>query len=472
MTIHNFGSVCSGIEAASFTLNPMGIKTLWLSEIAEYPSRFLSEKYPDHPNLGDMTNIPDKIANEEIPAPDMLVGGTPCQAFSLAGWRNGVNDERGQLTLKYIDIINAIDSKRAENNEGRAVFFWENVEGALTDKTNAFGCFLAGLAGLEEPVVVPKFKSAGVLYGPTRNIAWRVLDAKYFGVPQQRKRVYVLGGGKDFHPENVLFEMGERQQDPYRISSPRQDGFINSLFGEEAANPNIDIIKSLTRKINGHDIEVFRSYSDCLYAAYGTKWNGNAAAFNGSLFVAQDGRLRRLSPIECERLMGFPDNYTSVANPRLTHRYQATGNSWAVPVIRWIMYRLLEVTNKDIHHDITLPQVPTIRRREYTLYLLDEFTNTTNGYLNASNYCYDFVLSNMLDIIDTEPDEKLYISPAGCAGILRRKREHNAGMNARLEIVLGNCSVDTELKSIMGIATALRNLNIVNDERASCIMNK
>ena len=438
MPIHNFGSVCSGIEAATFTLQPMGVTPLWLSEIAEYPTRFLAAQYPDHPNLGDMTNISNMIANNEIPAPDMLVGGTPCQAFSLAGWRNGVNDERGQLTLRYIDIIDAIDAQRAEQGLGRATFFWENVEGALTDKTNAFGCFLAGLAGLDAPVQVGRFKSAGVLYGPIRNIAWRVLDAKYFGVPQQRKRVYVLGGGLDFHPENVLLEMGNRFQDPYKLREPQQQAVID-LFAEEGSEVNQNVIRPLRREINGHDIEVFRCYSDCLYAAYGTKWNGNAAAFNGSLFVSQDGRLRRLTPIECERLMGFPDNYTAIANPRLTNRYQATGNSWAVPVIRWIMNRLLDTVNNNIEHPIVLPP-PTISNNDFTLHLLDDFTNVGGRVLNASNSCNDFVLTNMLDIVDTEPDEKLYISPTGCAGILRRKREHNAGMNARLEIVLENCS--------------------------------
>lgn len=438
MPIYNFGSVCSGIEAASFTLLPLGVNAVWLSEIADYPSRFLAEQYPDSPNLGDMNEIPEMITAGKIQAPDLLVGGTPCQAFSLAGWRNGVNDERGQLTLKYIDIIDAIDAKRAENKQDRAVFFWENVEGALTDKTNAFGCFLAGLAGLEEPVQVGKFKSAGILHGPDRNIAWRVLDAKYFGVPQQRKRVYVLGGGKDFHPENVLFEMGHRFQDPYKLPVESQS-LSPGLFAEWQPMVNQDIIKPLRRDINGHDIEVFRCYSDCLYAAYGTKWNGNAAAFNGSLFVSQDGRLRRLTPIECERLMGFPDNYTAIANPRLTNRYQATGNSWAVPVVRWIMTRLLETTNKSNKRQVTLPQ-PNIAKDRYTLHLLDNFTPVGDGFLNASNSCYDFVLSNMLDIIDTEPNEKLYISKAGCAGILRRKREHNARMNARLECVLEICS--------------------------------
>lgn len=437
MPINNFGSVCSGIEAASYTLNPMGVKALWLSETAEYPSRFLAAKYPEHPNLGDMADIPQRITSNDIPAPDMLVGGTPCQAFSLAGWRNGVNDERGQLTLKYIDIIDSIDAKRAEEGKGPAIFFWENVEGALTDKTNAFGCFLAGLAGLDEPVTVKRFTSSGILFGPKRNIAWRVLDAKYFGVPQQRKRVYVLGGGRDFHPENILFEMGGYFDDPYKIKDKQQN--LQTLFPDEETEVDQEIIKPLRREINGQDIEVFRCYSDCLYAAYGTKWNGNAAAFNGSLFISQNGRLRRLTPIECERLMGFPKDYTAIANPKLTNRYHATGNSWAVPVIRWIMERLLNSVNNNITETVELPS-PYLRDDNHSLYLFSDFTSVGSKFLNASNRCYDFRLANMLDIVDTEPDEKLYISPTGCSGILRRKREHNAGMNTRLESVLENCS--------------------------------
>lgn len=232
--------------------------------------------------------------------------------------------------------------------------------------------------------------------------------------------------------------MGNRFQDPYKLREGPQQTVLD-LFGEKKPEVNHDVIRTLRRKINGHDIEVFRCYSDCLYAAYGTKWNGNAAAFNGSLFVSQNGRLRRLTPIECERLMGFPDNYTAIANPRLTNRYQATGNSWAVPVIRWVMDRLLETTNNGIHRPVVLPR-PTIQNDNYTLYLLDDFTPIAELYLNASNSCYDFVLTNMLDIIDTEPAENLYISPAGCAGILRRKREYNAGINARLEVVLENCA--------------------------------
>lgn len=452
MKIHTFGSLCSGIEAASFVLKPMGIHPLWVSEIADFQSKFLALRYPDIPNLGDMNDIPQLILEGEVEAPDFLCGGTPCQAFSLAGWRNGINDHRGLLTLKYIDIVDAIDSIRLGNGLNRTVFFWENVEGALTDKTNAFGCFLSGLMGLEKPLIsplgivtkrmgkdgkeiisYPRWASSGMLQGKNRNIAWRVMDAKYFGLPQQRKRVYVLGGGKDFHPENILFEKGGFISDPYK--GQHEDSLMPSLFDEiEAQNKESDF--ELTKVINGHKIEAFRSYSDCLYAAYGTKWNGNAAAFNGSLFFAQDGRLRRLSPKECERLMGFPDDYTLIEGCKDTQRFQATGNSWAVPVIKWIANRLISNKNDNI-----VMTKPTMIFLDANLFLLENFAPLKDGsYINASKIPYDYQLSNMLDIADTECPEKFYITEKGCDGILRRKYEHNARMNIRLESVLKNCS--------------------------------
>ena len=434
--IKTFGSVCSGIEAASFVLKPLGVTPLWLSEIADYPSRFLAEKYPDAPNLGDMNDIPELIHNGDVDIPDLLCGGTPCQAFSLAGWKNGLEDQRGQLTLKYFDILNEIDAVRLERGKGRAMFFWENVEGGLTDKSNAFGCFLAGLAGLEEPLVVGKWKSAGVLYGKDRNIAWRVLDAKYFGVPQQRRRIYVVGGGKEFHPERVLFEVGGILNDPYKNFEHKDQQL--SLFSTDTDDvpANDSVVNNLVKVVNGVGIEAFRCYSDCLYAAYGTKWNGNAAAYNGSLYFAQNGRLRRLTPLECERLMGFPDNYTYLPQCSPTNRYQAAGNSWAVPVIKWIMNRLMSYHSIP---DVPIPQ-PT-EKGDYKILLLNNFTPRGHVYLNASDICYDYTLSSMLDIVDTEPDEQFYISPRGCDGILRRKYQHNLGMNSRLEEILKQCSL-------------------------------
>lgn len=446
--IKTFGSLCSGIEAASFVLEPLDIKPLWLSEIADYQSKFLASRYPKVPNLGDMNDIPEKISKDEIDAPDFLCGGTPCQAFSLAGWRNGINDDRGQLTLKYIDILNGLDEKRKREGKPKTIFFWENVEGALTDKTNAFGCFLAGLLGLNEPLisplgkiknetdkegntitVYPKWSSAGIIKSPNRNIAWRVLDAKYFGLPQQRKRIYLLGGGSEFNPEQILFEKGDIIEDPYKVN---RDKNSPSLFDNDKESVSFE----LTKEIEGHSIEAFRSYSDCLYAAYGTKWNGNAAAFNGSLYFAEDGRLRRLSPLECERLMGFPDNYTLIPGCRDTQRYQAVGNSWAVPVIQWIMDRLINPKRNNIPIEFESYSVGDGR-----LYLLKDFNHIRNGvYLNASSIPYNYKITNMVDIADVNTAEKFYITARGCAGILRRKNKHKAGMNKRLEIVLENCS--------------------------------
>lgn len=419
LRIKTFGSVCSGIEAASFVLKPLGVKPLWLSEIDDFPSKFLSSKYPDSPNVGDMNNIPDLLKDNTIEAPDLLCGGTPCQAFSLAGWQNGLYDHRGQLTLKYIDILNTIDEIRAAQGKSQAQFLWENVEGVLTDKTNAFGCFLAGLAGLKEPLTTSKWSNAGIVHGKTRNIAWRVLDAKYFGLPQQRRRIYVIGGGTDFHPENILFDKGGIISDPYKMTKDE----CLSLF-ETRVKP--DVPNELTRTINGHKIEIFRTYTDCLYAAYGTKWNGNAAAFNGSLFVAQNERLRRLTPIECERLMGFPDNYTLLKNATLTNRFRASGNSWAVNVIKWIMDKLI----------YEKADIPLYSLKNGVTQLKDFTQIDRDCYINGSVFPYDYKLVNFLDFVDTEPDDKLYISKNGCSGILRRKYERNAGMNSRLEAVL------------------------------------
>ena len=135
--IETVGSICSGIEAASVAWEPYNFEFKWFSEIADFPSRVLNEKYPDIKNLGDMINIPDMLLNKEIDAPDLLCGGTPCQAFSLAGWQNGLDDDRGNLTLRFVDIVEANDRRRLEENKKRSIVFWENVEGVLTDKTNA-----------------------------------------------------------------------------------------------------------------------------------------------------------------------------------------------------------------------------------------------------------------------------------------------------------------------------------------------
>lgn len=416
LEIKTVGSICSGIEAASVAWKPLGVSFKWFSEIAAFPSNVLKSKFPDINNLGDMNIIPKLIENGTIDAPDLLCGGTPCQAFSYAGNQQGLKDDRGNLTLKFVDIIKANDKIRKTNNQEPCVVFWENVEGVLSDKTNAFGCLVSTLAGLKNVYSLDKWPTAGLLEGPKRNVAWRVLDAKYFGLPQQRRRLYVLAGGKDFHPESVLFEIKKNEA----VQSP---------------------VFELTATKEGHKFEIFRQYSDCLYAAYGTKWNGNAAAYNGSLFVVQDQRIRRLSPLECERLMGFPDNYTNISGSSRTNRYQAIGNSWAVPVVRWIGNRLIN----DIGEDILLSKnkqyiqklVVKIGRNNYFYDLSNGIVELHDSVvLNCSVQPEKCVYKSLLDIVSADAPEEIYISPVGCKGIIRRHGERKMSINDRLEKVL------------------------------------
>ncbi|HCM9656678.1 TPA: phage N-6-adenine-methyltransferase [Enterobacter hormaechei subsp. hoffmannii] len=217
-----YGSVCSGIEAASKAWEPLGWKPAWFSEIEPFPSAVLAHHWPEVTNLGDMTKIADAVRAGEVEAPDVLVGGTPCQAFSIAGLREGLSDDRGQLTLSYVELANAIDAKRRERGEPEAIIVWENVPGVLSSKDNAFGCFLAGLAG-ESSELQPaggKWTHAGCVSGPERVIAWRVLDAQFFGVAQRRRRVFVVASArKGFDPAEVLFEFDSVRRD----SAPRRE---------------------------------------------------------------------------------------------------------------------------------------------------------------------------------------------------------------------------------------------------------
>lgn len=407
------GSVCSGIEAASVAFESSSFEFSWFSEIATYPSRLLAARYPAIGNLGDMCSIPERIVNGEVASPDLICGGTPCQAFSLAGWKKGLGDDRGNLTLKFVDIVDANDRVRLEKGCAPTIVLWENVEGVLRDKTNAFGCFISSLAGLEHELPVRRWPAAGVLRGPTRNIAWRVLDAKFFGLPQQRRRLYVMAGGKDFSPESVLFEKG----------TP-----VEAIFKDA---PTLTFVK------DGVRFETFREYTDCLYSAYGTKWNGNAAAYNGSLFVLQDDRLRRFTPIECERLMGFPDAYTELPKCKPTSRYQALGNSWAVPVVRWIGERI----------------VATLRGQGTSNALVgwDDYGGMDGQYFEMGKgqsrsrfgrtvWAADRPLSekssSLESVVEIVVDERCFITPAGCKGILRRSEERSLQINPRLERAL------------------------------------
>ena len=219
-----FISLCSGIEAASVAFGPLGWKAIAFSEIEAFPSAVLAHHYPDVPNMGDMSRFEDWPEQLFIDA-DAIVGGPPCQAFSIAGARAGLDDPRGNLTLTYSKLINHADVIRIRHGRPPVVCLYENVPGLLSDKTGAFGCLLAGLAGEECELVPPgkRWTDAGAVLGPQRAIAWRILDAQFFALAQRRRRVFVVASArKGFDPATVLFEFDGVRRDTAPSREARQ----------------------------------------------------------------------------------------------------------------------------------------------------------------------------------------------------------------------------------------------------------
>lgn len=348
-----FGSVCSGIEAASVAWRQMGWKAAWFAEIDRFPSLVLAHHYPQVRNLGDMTKIARMVLVGDVEAPDVLVGGTPCQAFSVAGMREGLADERGQLTIKYVELADAIDFIRRRRGEPEAIIIWENVPGVLSSKDNAFGCFLGGLAGESCELQPPggKWPNAGCVFGPARTIAWRVLDAQYFGVAQRRRRVFVVASSrKDIDPAAILFEFEGVRRDsaPSREAWQRAAG--GALSGVDLRNGAIT--GSVAHTLQAGDHAPDPGGTPHVISVHGTqdpdirhdvahtlgRNNGQENAVLCRMAV------RRLTPTECERLQGFPDGYTLVtvrSKPAADGpRYKALGNSMAVPCMVFIGRRI------------------------------------------------------------------------------------------------------------------------------------
>ena len=264
-------SICSGIEAATVAFHPLGWEPIAFSEIEAFPCAVLKRHYPTIPNLGDMTAW-SKWDWELLAEADLLVGGTPCQAFSVAGLRAGLEDQRGQLTLSYIHILDHVDEIRSLYGKEPAICVWENVHGVLSSKDNAFGAFLGGLCG-EDRELVPsgkRWSDAGCVYGPKRTVAWRVLDAQYFGVAQRRKRVFVIASARDIDPSEILFEFDSVRRDtpPSREawkditrsvggSSAFRDTPILNDQGGSVMSVEDGLVGTLRRETHGHEPIVF-----------------------------------------------------------------------------------------------------------------------------------------------------------------------------------------------------------------------
>ncbi len=435
----NYLSVCSGVEAATVAWHDLGFNPIAFSEIEKFPSEVLKHHYPTIPNMGDMNKYKEWNLNEPI---NLLVGGTPCQSFSVAGLRKGLEDPRGNLALTYVGILDKFRPKWC---------VWENVPGVLSSNGGRdFGSFLGALVELG--------------YG----FSYRVLDAQYFGVPQRRRRVFVVGCLGDWEsPAKVLFESSCLRRDPPPSREKRKEvtGFTSSSFGSygegvgtiRASGGDLgggsETLVTFDRQSSGEygtqqvastvAARDYKSASDLIAKVYethpadsrvkemgdvsqtvtsrwgtgggnvplvqaislqdvsgrdkkqnGKGWNDDGVSYtidthatqgvvkayslredakannfsatplevtpalqalrpsvqshHAQTFVSQSMAVRRLTPIECERLQGFPDGYTNIPwrgkdeSPD-GQRYKAMGNSMAVPVMRWIGKRIKEI---------------------------------------------------------------------------------------------------------------------------------
>ena len=386
----NYLSVCSGVEAASVAWKGLDWNPLAFSEIEKFPSEVLQHNYPNVENLGDMTNY--KEWNFGKQSVDVVVGGTPCQSFSVAGLRKGMEDPRGNLALTFCAILDKFRPKW---------FVWENVPGVLSsNKGRDFGSFLGAVAELG--------------YGAS----YRVLDAQNFGVPQRRRRVFVVGHLGDWSPTaEVLFEPESLSRHIEESRKKRKDTPRDSSLGIDTSGPlaardykdmgtdgltktsakmipllhqnHIDALCARDYKGLNSDsldkkaiVEVFENHPQdsrvtemgdtchSVTARWGTGGgnvpfalaentigrqplnggNGNGYTEKTPMYtlnatgvhgVSNQMAVRKLTPVECERLQGFPDNYTNIKeNCPDGHRYKAMGNSMAVPVMKWIGTRI------------------------------------------------------------------------------------------------------------------------------------
>lgn len=292
-------SVASGIEAASVAWSPLGWRAVGFSEIEPFPSRLLQHHYPDVTNFGDMNNYKEW----DVEPFDVLIGGTPCQSFSSAGLRRGLDDPRGNLALVFCGLVDRFRPRYV---------IWENVPGALSSSGGRdFGSIVGALVELG--------------YG----VCWRVLDAKHFGVAQRRRRVFLVASVDGWHraaatlfeSESSLRNPAPRRQRQEELAPPLKKGFGD---GRGSDDP-----------LCWWDGGQLSQTADAVLYKKQTMPEKNRfpACFEGE-------HVRFLMPEEWELLQGFPWGYTDVPGALASDRYKALGNSFPVPVIRWLGERI------------------------------------------------------------------------------------------------------------------------------------
>ncbi len=401
------GSLFDGIGGFPLAALRNGITPVWASEIEPFPIKVTQHHFPNMKHLGDIT----QINGAEIESVDIITFGSPCQDLSVAGKREGLSGERSGLFSHAVRIIR--EMRAATDGKFPRFAVWENVPGAFSsNKGQDFRAVIEEIAETEIPMPRSgKWATAGMVRTERVDVAWRTLDAQYWGVPQRRKRIFLVAdfagqcaGEILFKPEGLsrhLTESGEKRQgattDVKRsIRKTKQYLFENHSQDTRYVGPlEVSPTVSATFGMGGNNqpFVVNRAYSIqgsmiCRADKNGPQGDGineevsftlnttdrHAVAYNavatvdcrnlceneelsGTLQSKDNGgyslnyqnpvrigyAVRRLTPLECERLQGFPDNWTNIPGASDTARYKAIGNSVAIPCVQFIMRRIKEV---------------------------------------------------------------------------------------------------------------------------------
>ena len=302
------GSLFDGIGTWQEAARRNGIKPVWSSEIEKFPLEVTARHFPDTVQLGDINTITD------APHVDIITAGTPCQDLSIAGKRSGIRGERSGLFFKAIVLVRQIRPR---------FFVWENVLGAFSSNGgNDFRAVLEEI--LEEPVPLPEhgWSNAGLVDGKRSQVAWRVCDAQYWGTPQRRKRIFLVADFRSRRAAEILFEPASLRRHCSKTAQPKRDAAARIAYGIDRATFN----QGVNAKFKPNICEELQP----------------SLAAKGPAAVCHLSVVRRLTPLECERLQGLPDRWTEGGSDAA--RYKAIGNGMALPIAEWIMKRIKEAS--------------------------------------------------------------------------------------------------------------------------------
>jgi DNA (cytosine-5)-methyltransferase 1 len=393
-------SLFSGIEAVSVAWKPLGFECAAVAEILPYQSSVLKHHFPNTKNLGDVTKITeqDLIALGKI---DIVVFGSPCQDMSIAGKRQGLNaikEDENHSSRLFFEGVRIF--RLAQKHCGARFMLWENVVGALSSQEGKdFGTVLETLVGVKFGDGGLVWGNEGIVCGRDSMCEWAVLDSQWFGVPQRRRRIFALLDTGDWRNRKpILLEAdnlrkiaktnGSKEQIntpkiedcprsrslfdihmmDFRIQETKVCPTVAGRWGTGGNNVPLTVEtfdrqgitqwgeNSVASTISARD---WKSATDLVTYSIAEnvidRQHGNGARgigikeeqsftlnASGIHAVAYGYKVRRLTVIECERLQGFPDNWTNIGNPSIAKRYNALGRSMAVPVMKWIGQKIKE----------------------------------------------------------------------------------------------------------------------------------